>query len=67
MRTWLAVFVIAAWTSISIIHPQMGQAHGGKGSVEVIPGVNTNSISAADVIPGNECAKVGTTKTISGL
>ena len=67
LRTGLAVIVIAAWTSISIIHPQMGQAHGGKGSVEVIPGVNTNTISAAEVIPGGDCGKVGKTINISDL
>ncbi len=67
LRTWLAVIVITAGATNSILHAPVGQAHGGKGSVEVIPGVNTNSISAAEVIPGNECAKVGTTKTISDL
>ena len=67
LRTGLAVVVIAAWTSISVIHPQMGQAHGGKGSVEVIAGVNTNTISAADVIPGGDCGKVGKTINISDV
>jgi len=67
MRTWLAVLVITAGATNSILQAPIGQAHGGKGSVEVIAGVNTNTISAAEVIPGNECAKVGTTKTISDL
>lgn len=67
LRTWLAVIVLAAWTSISIVHPQLGQAHGGKGSVEVIAGVNTNTISAAEVIPGGECGKVGKTINISDV
>ena len=67
LRTGLAVIVIAAWTSILIIHPQTGQAHGGKGSVEVIAGVNTNTISAAEVIPGGECGKIGKTINISDV
>lgn len=67
LRTWLAVIVLGAWTSISIVHPQLGQAHGGKGSIEVIAGVNTNTISAAEVIPGGECGKVGKTINISDV
>jgi hypothetical protein len=66
-RTWLVVLVVTVGATNSVLHAPVGQAHGSKGSVEVIPGVNTNSISAAEVIPGNECAKVGTTKTISDL
>ena len=59
LRTLLAVIVIAAGSTISIVHPQTVQAHGGKGSVEVIPGVNTSTISVAEVIPGSDCSKIG--------
>jgi hypothetical protein len=67
LRTWLAVMVIAAGTTVSIIHPPVGQAHGGRGSVEVIAGVSTKSISAAEVVIGSECDKVGITVNISDL
>jgi hypothetical protein len=59
--------VIAAGTTVSIIHPPVGQAHGGRGSVEVIAGVSTKSISAAEVVIGGECDKVGITVNISDL
>jgi hypothetical protein len=59
--------VIAAGTTVSIIHPPLGQAHGGRGSVEVIAGVSTKSISAAEVVIGSECDKVGITVNISDL
>jgi hypothetical protein len=59
--------VIAAGTTVSIIHPPVGQAHGGRGSVEVIAGVSTKSISAAEVVIGSECDKVGITVNISDL
>jgi hypothetical protein len=61
LRTLLAVIVIAAGATISIVLPQTVQAHGGKGSVEVIPGVNTNTISPDEVIAGSDCDKIGKT------
>jgi hypothetical protein len=61
LRTLLAVIVIATGATISIVYPQTVQAHGGKHSVEVIPGVNTNSISPDEIIPGSDCDKIGKT------
>jgi hypothetical protein len=67
LRTWLAVLVISVGATNSIVHPPTGEAHGGKGSVEVIAGVNTNTISSAEVIAGGDCTKIGTTRVISDI
>ena len=61
------MIVIAVGATNSIVHPPTGEAHGGKGSVEVIAGVNTNTISAAEVITGGDCTKIGTTRIISDI
>lgn len=63
----MAVTAIAAGATISVVNPQTGQAHGGKGSVEVIAAVDGNAISAAVIITGGDCSKVGTTKNISDV
>ncbi len=51
----------------SVVYPSISSAHSGKTSVEVIAGVNTNTITAAEVIPGNSCSQLGSTKNISNV